>query len=102
MELYEVPEHRIAIIYCGIGEEFFPETDQALIQKVRKQYGLEGREYILFVGGSDPRKNVVTLLKAYATLSKIRPNTGLVLVGSFQRKSEEIYKIIHEKGLSPT
>ncbi len=98
-DLYDVPKERIAVIYCGIGDEFFSETDQALIKKVRRQYGLENREYILFIGGPDPRKNVVTLLKAYSTLSEIHLRTDLVLVGSMQRRSEEIYKVIRENGL---
>jgi glycosyltransferase involved in cell wall biosynthesis len=98
-ELYGVPKERIAVIYCGTGDEFFPETDQTLITKIKKQYNLENREYILYVGGSDPRKNAVTLLKAYSALSEIHPQAVLVLVGSMQRRSEEIYKIIRENGL---
>ncbi len=98
-ELYGVPKERIAVIYCGIGDEFFPETDQALIKKVRKQYGLENREYILFVGGSDPRKNAMTLLKAYSALPEIHPKTDLVLVGSMKKRSEEILRIIRNNRL---
>lgn len=99
IDLYEVPQEKIAIIYCGIGDEFFPETDQTLIRKIKKQYGLENRAYILFVGGSDPRKNAVTLLKAYSIISEIHPQTALVLVGSMKRRSEEIFKIIRDNHL---
>jgi len=99
IDLYEVPKERIAVIHCGVGDEFFPETDLTLIRKVKKQYDLENREYILYVGGSDPRKNAVTLLKAYSGLSEIHPQTALVLVGSMQRRSEEIYKVIRSNGL---
>ena len=99
MDLYGVPKERIAVIYCGIGDEFFPETDQALIKKIRKQYGLENRDYILFVGGSDPRKNVVTILKAYSALSEVHQQTALVLVGSMKKRSKEIFKIIHHNHL---
>jgi glycosyltransferase involved in cell wall biosynthesis len=98
-DLYEVPSERIDVIYCGIGDEFFPEKDQGLIKKIRGQYGLENRDYVLFIGGSDPRKNVVTLLKAYGTLSEIHSRTALVLVGSMQKRSEQIYKIIRENDL---
>jgi glycosyltransferase involved in cell wall biosynthesis len=53
----------------------------------------------LFLGGSDPRKNVVTLLKAYSRLPEIHPQTSLVLIGSMRRRPEEVYKIIRENGL---
>jgi glycosyltransferase involved in cell wall biosynthesis len=63
------------------------------------QLGLENTEYILFMGGSEPRKNAVTLLKAYRRLVQTHPRIVLVLVGSMKKKSEEIRKTIRENGL---
>jgi len=99
MELYGVPKERIAVIHCGMGEEFYPETDQALICRVRKEYRIENRKYILYVGGSDPRKNVLTLLKAYGSLPECHQETALVLVGSMRKRSEQIYKFIRDNRL---
>jgi len=98
-DLYDVPKEKIAVIYCGIGDDFFPETDQTPISKVKKQYDLENREFILYVGGSDPRKNAVTLVKAYSMLSEIHQRVALVLVGSMKKRSEEIFKIIRDHHL---
>ena len=95
-DLYEVPREKITVVYCGIGDEFFPEHDQTLIRNVREQYGLEDRAYLLYVGGSDPRKNAVTLLRAYSMLPELHQHTALVLVGSMQKRSEQIFKIIRD------
>jgi alpha-1,3-rhamnosyl/mannosyltransferase len=63
---------RIQVIYPGIAQAYFQATPAR---------GLS-RPYILFVGTIEPRKNVDTLLDAYALLpSVLRAEFDLVLAG---------------------
>jgi alpha-1,3-rhamnosyl/mannosyltransferase len=63
---------KIQVIYPGIAEPFFKATPAC---------GLS-RPYILFVGTIEPRKNVDTLLDAYALLPlALRAEFDLVLAG---------------------
>ena len=52
----------------------------AEVAALRAAHGLE-REYVLWTGTREPRKNLPVLLRAFALLAKVRPDLDLVLVG---------------------
>lgn len=93
-ELFEIPRERIAVIYGGVDEGFFPEPDPIRFAVLRERYGIHTDAYILAVGGSDPRKNLKTLLEAYDRLPAIQQRYTLVVVGGMRWQSEEIYERI--------
>ncbi len=94
VEHYGVPEKNLAIIYPIIDKRnFYPRTDIE-IKNVRAKYGVFGK-YILFVGNIEPRKNLVTLLKAYAMLDPEQlKDYSLLLVGAKGWKDGEIHDLI--------
>jgi len=67
------------------------------IERVRFKYRLLA-PYILFVGTIEPRKNLTTLVKAFAALAKEFPHL-LVLVGARGWMSESVFAEIEEQGL---
>lgn len=75
---YEIPADRVKVTPLGVGAEWFDHaaptgraTDRPL-----------PREYLLFVGSLDPRKNLQLLLRAHALLRQDDPSApDLVLVG---------------------
>ncbi len=71
---------RIHVIHSGVAEAFFHAgpTEAGI---ARAAYGLQ-RPYVLFVGAIEPRKNVGTLLDAWAALApSLREEFELVLAG---------------------
>lgn len=79
-ELLRVPAEKIHVIHLGREPEFAPLPPEA-VAPVLARYALP-RDYILFVGTFEPRKNVVGLLGAYFRLRQRRPSAPpLVLVG---------------------
>jgi glycosyltransferase involved in cell wall biosynthesis len=66
VRLMGVPPGRVAVVPNGVGEEMQP-LDPALVAAHRARHGLPDR-LILFVGTLEPRKNVLTLLEAFACL----------------------------------
>jgi glycosyltransferase involved in cell wall biosynthesis len=71
---------RVEAIYPGIADSFFRANSQ-LAAAMRARHGLE-RPYLLFLGTIEPRKNVSTLLDAYAALNgSLREEYELVLAG---------------------
>jgi glycosyltransferase involved in cell wall biosynthesis len=79
---YHIPRERIHVVYPGVGAQFQPAHDPAAIAAVRVKYGLSD-DYILFVGAADKRKNLATLIQAFARLKSGGrfPTLLLVLVG---------------------
>jgi glycosyltransferase involved in cell wall biosynthesis len=60
--------HRVTAIPLAVGGAFGPERDDAVIAAVRERFGLHGKRVIFNVAGLDVRKNVATLLRAFARL----------------------------------
>ncbi len=77
-----VPAERVTRTYLGVRPELRPlPTDE--VQTRLRGLGLPA-SYLLFVGTLEPRKNLVTLLDAYARLAgELRAKCPLVLVGGW-------------------
>lgn len=67
MELYKVPEGKITVLHGGIDKERFNtiKKEQAKAH-IAEKYGLQ--KYILNVGRLEPRKNQLSLIKAFHSL----------------------------------
>lgn len=85
-----VPEDRIFVTYEAANEIYHPIQDQSLIGTVPRKYGLESN-YILAIGSADPRKNIKSLIRAYALLSEsIRDTYCLVIVWNHKLLASEL------------
>lgn len=67
VRLLGVPAERVRVVYLGVDAQFRPVADAERLAAARQRYGLPDG-YILYMGGLDWRKNVATLLQAYAQL----------------------------------
>jgi alpha-1,3-rhamnosyl/mannosyltransferase len=93
VEVCGADEERITVIPHGVDEDFF-EATPAQREVARTQYGLPDR-YILFVGSVEPRKNLLGLLEAYASLPEQTQRLyPLVIVGATGWKNELIQRAI--------
>jgi glycosyltransferase involved in cell wall biosynthesis len=71
---------KVCVIPLGVEERFQPIRDECRLSMIRKKYGLE-RDFILFVGMIEPRKNLENLVDTF--LRDSLPQTcDLVLAGS--------------------
>jgi len=80
---YGIKTEDIAIIYPGLDQNRVKKASSAQIEKARAKYGLPAK-YILFIGTLEPRKNIMGIIDAYASLPhNLRQDYGLVLGGKF-------------------
>jgi glycosyltransferase involved in cell wall biosynthesis len=87
VEIYGISPAKIDVVHNGVDASFQPlPADQ--VDVFRQQRGLPER-FVLFVGTLEPRKNIVSLIEAYAKLPKERP--PLVLVGGKGWFYDEIF-----------
>ena len=81
VELLKIDERLVSVIPNGVDPEFCPQPAKK-IDAVRRSLGIASRPYALCVGSLEPRKNLKTLLRAWAVLpDAIRSEFQLVIAG---------------------
>ena len=99
MERFRVSPDRIDVIMQGIDRTMGLPRDPAEGELIRSRYGLQNG-YILYVGTIQPRKNLTTLVAAYAGLDpQLRQGRPLVIVGRRGWMTEELDQAIVRCGI---
>lgn len=100
LKYYNVPEDKISVVYCGVDfDRFKPLEDKELLNKVKEKYGIN-KEYFLYLGTLEPRKNLVRLVQAYAEAKKGKEDFPyLILAGGKGWMYEEIFHTVQTLGL---
>ena len=91
---------KIDVVYETIDKIFRPIEKSFAISQIKEKYKIKDK-FILYVGVLEPRKNISTLIKAYANLifgNKI--NHQLIIVGKKGWGCQEIFKIVQNLNLS--
>lgn len=98
-ELVGIPLERIHTVYPCIHERFSNVFQKEILDNFRRQRGLaEG--YILYLGTLEPRKNIITLIEAYARLRQTQDiKEKLVLAGGKGWLYDAIFSRVRELGL---
>jgi glycosyltransferase involved in cell wall biosynthesis len=79
---YGVPASRITAVPNGCGAEFFVPPTAGAADDVRRRYSLDGSPFCLFVGKFARRRNLPTLMEAFAQgRARAGMSHALVLAG---------------------
>lgn len=98
-ELLGIAPQRIATVYPCIDERFTRPVEEEEVRAFRQRQGLaEG--FVLYMGTLEPRKNIPTLVEAYARLRQMTgTRTKLVLAGGKGWLYDEIFARVRQLGL---
>ena len=97
---YGLDGSRVHVVYEAAAPVFRPITDPAALEGIRRKYGMR-RRTILYVGTIEPRKNLPTLIDAFAR--KLRSGEldhQLVCVGPYGWLSKGIEQVISKSGVA--
>lgn len=96
-KIFRIPEDRIKVIYEGVRAE---ETSDKAKGIALEKFGIKEKNYFLFLGTIEPRKNLIALIAAYKTLIQKNPDAPiLVLAGGKGWKNEDIFEAIKKRSL---
>lgn len=99
IRILQPPEENIVIIPEGVHATFQPFLLADKVEPMRKKYQL-GQDYLIFPCGFEPRKNVLTTIRAFRCASKQLPEDyQLALVGNLSPESQSIKQYIRKSGL---
>jgi glycosyltransferase involved in cell wall biosynthesis len=108
VDLMKLDENKVHAVYLGVDKSFFAEDAAQRQLKDITDQGLKNKEYILFVGTFEARKNIERLLEAFALFktkhSSRAKQIKLAIVGKpaagiFSDRSGQIEKLIQQLNL---
>jgi glycosyltransferase involved in cell wall biosynthesis len=94
IERLGISPEKITVVHSGIDHDRFRPLP--VPAAVRERYALpEGPRYLIYVGSEDPRKNLVTLVRALAELRRELPDVELIKVGRshFERERQRLLQL---------
>lgn len=81
LKYYKVEPNKITVINPALNHQRFKPASKNEVSAIKQKFGIT-RNYLLYVGTLEPRKNIVGIIKAYASLPPpIRSKYQLVLAG---------------------
>jgi glycosyltransferase involved in cell wall biosynthesis len=98
MELVGAPAGKITVTYQAADPAYRPVVEPARLEAVRQNYGLPA-DYVLFVGTLEPRKDLPTLLRAFASLGPEARDVCLAVAGRPGWLYEQVYDLAKSLGL---
>jgi glycosyltransferase involved in cell wall biosynthesis len=100
IRFFGIPESRITNTYqaVSIPEKLLAKSDDAVADELRNAFNLEMKEYFLFCGSLEPKKNISRLIDAYAVSGTRYP---LVIAGALGWQCQvDVEKIQNERFLN--
>ncbi|MCA9382515.1 glycosyltransferase family 4 protein, partial [Candidatus Dojkabacteria bacterium] len=88
---------KIHVTYLGIGDRFRASYTAEEIQSALNKYGVKF-PYILYYGGFEPNKNVLTLIKAWELFLQRNPGVDIKLAIGGRKRT--LRKFIENQGLN--
>ncbi|HEX6509268.1 MAG TPA: glycosyltransferase family 1 protein, partial [Chloroflexota bacterium] len=84
LRVLRVPANRVHVTYEAVDERFQPNGSKHELESVRDRYRLPDR-FVLYAGGSERRKNLETLIRAWSQIAEAmrRAEVKLVVVARF-------------------
>jgi glycosyltransferase involved in cell wall biosynthesis len=100
LETFRLPPEKIHVVWPPVSVMFRREPDADLDRRIQEKYGLE-LPFVLFVGTMEPRKNVVSVIRAFELVHQAYKNAlQLVLVGKRGWMYREIFETIRRSAVA--
>ncbi len=91
---YNCPPDKVTAIHEGVADLFSPESNKDAEKKLLKRFGIV-RQFLLFVGIIEPRKNLKRILRAYQNAENTK-DVQFVIAGKAGWMYEDISGIIEQ------
>jgi Glycosyltransferase len=99
MRIFDVPEDKIAVTHLAADDMFVPMDKISAHQYVGSKYSID-TDFILYLGGFSPRKNVKSILVAFSMIYKnLSKNYKVVIIGSARDDHQFLNKLAQSLGI---
>ncbi len=97
---FDVDRDKIKIVYPGVDRTYWESVEHESLGQTKAAYDLPS-EFLLFVGASEPRKNLLNLIEALKLIHGRHKKITLVLVGREGQDFKNVNSRIRELNLDP-
>lgn len=99
MKYFKLPEEKIKVTHLAADSRFRLMDKEKALEFLKKEYSYSS-DFILYLGGFSPRKNVDGLLEAYRRIYRELPGYyELVLLGASKDSHYELKKKVESMGI---
>jgi glycosyltransferase involved in cell wall biosynthesis len=98
VRLFGIPRGKVEVAYPGVSETF-RLLPAEVVSRFRSEHQLPER-FILYLGTLEPRKNVDTLVRAFAEVRRTEPDLHLVLAGARGWWYENLFRLVQSLDLA--
>jgi len=92
------PEEKIYVTYLAAEDIYKPMNKSFCKAKLKEKYGIED-DFILYVGGFSPRKNIKGLIQAFSIIKNKIGNFKLIILGKKGRSYYDYRDLAYNLGL---
>jgi len=96
VEIFSIDEKKIQVVYLGTNFSDKYDLSKEEENNILKKFSIKDKNYLFFVSTIEPRKNIITLIKAFELLKQKQENKTLklILAGGLGWKYQEIINAI--------
>ncbi|WP_027623636.1 glycosyltransferase family 4 protein [Clostridium lundense] len=91
IEAFNFPKDKIFVTYLA-SEDIYAPIDKCICKNLIKEHYSISEDYILYVGGFSPRKNIIGLIEAFSILLNLYKSDIKLIIAGKQGKSYALYK----------
>ncbi len=98
IEEFGISEDKVLTLYPGLCSSLSLPTESDL-NRVKKKYNLP-EKFVLFLGTTEPRKNILGVVEAFTLMKKKNPQfdgISLIIAGADGWLNKKIYSAIHRR-----
>lgn len=88
-------DNRLTAIYNGVGEHFKKVTNRETLHSIKKEFHLPDN-FFFFLGNTDPKKNTIGVLRAFAEFNSVYPSKYHLVMLDYDES--ELKRILHSIG----
>ena len=96
IEIFKIDDKKIKVVYLGTNFNNDYKLSNELEAEILKKFNVVNKNYLFFVSTIEPRKNIVTLIKAFESLKEKKENKTLklILAGGLGWKYQDVIDAI--------
>lgn len=97
-DAFSYAKHKGHVVYLGKDNRFKPESDPAKIHPIKLALGIK-KEYFLFIGTLEPRKNIARIIEAFHMVLRSSKKYQLVVAGKKGWYYDNIFRLVESLDL---